>query len=347
MKMKPAAAFTLIELLIVLGIIALLIQLLLPAVQAARESARSAQCQNNLRQIALGFQLHHDAQGHLPTSGWGWKWTGHPDRGYGPRQSGGWAYNILGHVEQQTVRNLGAGLADGSSEKAELLLQANSTPISLFNCPSRRPAALYPLVGGDFSPILPARCAEKNGGCLVTRGDYAASAGSVNNRHKRNEDGGSAGPNSLSDEYLDWLYSALYGMEQNGISYQRSAVRLAQITDGTSQTYCVGEKLVPPDSYETGTAFGDDQGLFVGHDFDANRHTGGAGYRPIPPMQDHNDGSRVSEFGSAHPASWNVSLCDGSVKSLGYDIDPDIHRKYGGRDDNDIESEPELPEPKE
>jgi len=336
MKSKPAAAFTLIELLIVIGIIGLLIQLLLPAVQAARERARLSQCQNNLRQVALAFQLHHDANGHLPTSGWGWKWTGHPDRGYGVRQPGGWAYNVLDYIEQPGIRELGAKLPDGSAEKAELLLQANSTPISLFHCPSRRPANLYPLVHDKFSPLLPARCAEGNSNCMVSRGDYAANAGSMNDRHDQHAGADSGGPDSLEEEDPLWVFTSELGMDQNGISYQRSRVRLAQITDGTSKTYCVGEKFMPPDAYETGTAFGDDQALFAGHDYDGNRYTGGDNHRPIPPLQDINE-SRMSEFGSAHPAGWNVSLCDGSVTVLAHDIDPEIHRKFGGRDDDAIE----------
>ena len=91
---------------VVAGVVIALL-LLLPAAQSVREAARRTQCQNNLKQIGLGFLHHHDVHRHFPTGGWGSAWQGEPDRGFGESQPGGWIYNILPYVEQQGIRDLG------------------------------------------------------------------------------------------------------------------------------------------------------------------------------------------------------------------------------------------------
>ena len=130
--------FTLVELLVVITIIGVLIALLLPAVQAAREAARQAQCSNNLKQMALACLSHEQANGFLPSSGWGWTWAGDPDRGFGKKQPGGWHFSILPYMGLDNVHDVGLG----KNYAGDVI--AAETPVSTFGCPTRRPATPIP-----------------------------------------------------------------------------------------------------------------------------------------------------------------------------------------------------------
>lgn len=298
--------FTLVELLVVIAIIGLLVALLLPAVQAARESARRATCQNNLRQVAIAMHSHLGAQGHFPTGGWGYVWTGDPDRGTGRRQPGGWAYNILPYLELSTLEQLGRGKPD--AVKRQLAATVAQTPIASLNCPSRRSLAAYPY--GGSHEVRNADPADQ-----VFKTDYAASAGDVVV--------GDLGPESLADAengVYDWGNTN----DATGVFYPRSEVGIAKISDGTSQTYLVGEKRCVTDGYD----WGDDQHAFLGHGNDTARYTS----LDLPLAVDGETAGH-KQFGSVHTAGSYFAFADGAVRLVAYDVDPEIHRRYGNRAD--------------
>ena len=107
---RKRLAFTLVELLVVIAIIGILVALLLPAIQAARESARRSQCQNNLKQLGIASHMFHDTYKFLPSAGWGDWWVGCPDQGMGERQPGSWAYQLLGFIEESNRAGIGRGI---------------------------------------------------------------------------------------------------------------------------------------------------------------------------------------------------------------------------------------------
>ena len=312
-------AFTLIELLVVIGIIGLLLQLLLPAVQAAREAARRTQCQNNLKQIGLACLGHVNKKGRLPTGGWGYLWVGDPDRGDDRRQPGGWIYNLLPYVEQQSLslHQLGSGQAE--QDKRRAATELCQTPLALFICPSRRAVRLYTYRGFSRWPLRNGNLLERS-----AKTDYAANAGDV-------YIDGPAGPESLREgdraDY-SWLETSAF----TGVIFQRSEIRPRNVTDGMSHTYLVGEKYLDSAHYEDGDGGGDDQTMYVGYDQDVNRWTTYEG-APNPPLMDRANVPDWGRFGSAHSSGCNFLFCDGSVRLVSYAVDGEIHRRLGNRQD--------------
>ena len=151
-RQRSASAFTLVEVLAVIAIVGVLVAILLPAIQMAREASRRSSCMNNLRQQAVAIKLHETTHKTFPTGGWK-NYLGDPDGGYGPKQPGGWIYNILSYIEQDSLRQLGRGLSGAAKQQA--LTTVTLSPLEVFYCPSRRPAGLYPYTGGPLKNVSP------------------------------------------------------------------------------------------------------------------------------------------------------------------------------------------------
>jgi prepilin-type N-terminal cleavage/methylation domain-containing protein/prepilin-type processing-associated H-X9-DG protein len=317
------SGFTLVELLVVITIIAILIALLLPAVQTAREAARKIRCSNNLKQLALGCMNHEQANGFLPTAGWAYWWVGDPDRGFSRRQPGGWCYNVLPYIEQEPLHAIGAGL-DLAAKKAALAA-VMQTPLAVFHCSSRREPVLYPGSSGAYNANVPA---------LAARTDYAGNSGTGANGYVDSWDSGwgtDGNPSFTDAPSFRWPSVAGY----NGVLVPSATIRIAEIEDGASNTYLLGEKYLDADHYYDGTDWADNNAAYQGYDWDNCRWTYWDDNKKAyaVPMQDTPGYTDIIDFGSAHAGSLNMSLCDGSVRTISYSIDPTIHANLCNRKD--------------
>ena len=282
-------AFTLVELLVVIAIIGVLVALLLPAIQAARESARRAACKNNLRQVGIALQNYHDTYGNFPSAR-----TGKPQFSSGTDQFAvSWALLLLPFCEGQDQFD-----AWDPSQRVDSDLNAVAmrTPVAAFYCPTRR----GPATDRDF---------DNNGGPSLVQaaaagGDYGANSG-VSTR---------TGMESFNQGDFD--------AERFGPMYTQSEVSARRVTDGLSKTFAVGEKYLPPEipNADPGTEdfLRGDAAFFAG---DA-RHTvirrSSAGFPDGP------DDTYRGQFGSDHDNLSHFAFLDASVRVIPHDIDVDL-----------------------
>jgi prepilin-type N-terminal cleavage/methylation domain-containing protein/prepilin-type processing-associated H-X9-DG protein len=277
------SAFTLIELLVVIAIIAVLIALLLPAVQKVRESANRTRCQNNLKQIGIAFHNHDHMLGHFADGGEYWDPVGYPlsmaaggSPAVAPNQNWGWGFQLLPYIEQTDLWLLGDPLA------------IRSTPVLLYICPTRR---------GHTQLVYDTRYGRS---AMI---DYA----------------GNGGLDSLTTSPS----AGSFGNGRDGVVVRRPngttsrsipvALKGNVIVDGLSSTILVAEKRMNPARLGQSQA-DDDQGYVVGWDWDAIR------WGQEAPAQDQLGVSTTSRFGSSHPGGFNAVFADGSVHVIPYGI---------------------------
>lgn len=292
---------TLIELLVVIAIIGILVSLLLPAVQAIRESARRIQCQNNLKQMALAALNYESAFRVIPAYAGERKpaFTMYHHRVRKESMRGwNWIPRVLSFMEQDRVAEkwglYGFETSLTMTEEDRDLVKFN---LSGLHCPSRRDARAYPLIDSY----------QERFGLAAGRTDYAMN-------------GGPAIPETEEGD------PNLIHVRIDGVWRLGQSTKIKDVRDGTSHTYFIGEKAMSSNNYHNGLDFGDRAPAsgWIDHPTASNSSIR---YAARSPIQDQPDSCLAChDFGSAHPVSWNVSMVDGSVRPMFYSLDLETHR---------------------
>lgn len=328
---KSHSGFTLVEMLVVIAIVGMLVSLLLPAVNAAREAARRTACQNNLHQFGRAAAAYETQYQCLVTNGWGYGWTGDPDRGGGKRQPGGWAYGLLPHLDQMALYMMGASTATDAMDatKKKNLGEAIAIPIGSYYCPSRRAPQVY-------TYNCNTRTNYETSAAQSGKTDYAINAGGGSNACN------GTGPGSdCIKNYPSCSFSCQHPNDGTGIGRPHYEVTDADIKDGKSNTLLFAEKYLQKEAYFGEISPGNDDGqAFQGHDFDNARwvsyiytdDSGNVQYSANSsrfPSQDRRGLDNGNCFGSAHALGFNAVFCDGKTQLMSFLIDDKVFAMMG------------------
>ncbi len=329
--MMPRKAFTLVELLVVIAVIGILVGLLLPAVQAAREAARSMQCKNNLHQIALASHMFHDTLRAFPPA----RYQPRPDADKSNSCGGDettWLVRIMPFMEQQAAE----ARWDYSKAYSAHSSAAREFTLASYCCPSRRSASEAigsSIISGTATTWITLPC-----GCRVpvTTSSSQTVSGAVGDYGGNHGDLSPASAGLPSDFY--------YGGNGNGVIISSHArcdsdiprdwtdkVRMQNVTDGLSNTFLAGEMHVPLGKLGQSP---EDAFIFNGDQVFNSARVGGP---TVPIVSDPNDSANgLASFGSWHPGVCHFALADGSVKAISKNIDTETLGNLCNRHDGGV-----------
>jgi len=338
--------FTLVELLVVIAIIGILVALLLPAIQAAREAARRAQCLNNCKQIGLAIHNFHDSRKELPPS--------RSEDGYLT-----WAAVILPYMEETALGDL----MDTTKTFKNQDVAFRETPVETFLCPSRfhdnplstPKGTLVP----EIPPIVGATQPNGAGDPVGARGDYICVTSTWRERN-----GGKI--SGSSHNYEEFYNGAIIRPTSLAGGRYKSRTSFTKITDGLSKTLMVAENSYFASARVSMYDGNDMPGGTLGTgDFDKYckplfGRGGSSGIVTLPSRNDVVGGDIANSpamyltedptvagrdyvwIGGDHPNVFNVTMGDGSSRSISKDTDKAIIDKYVTRDGEEIVSIEEL-----